>query len=50
MGEVCVGVVKSAGIHLKNQAQHAADLEYLQQNEEVKHVFINPENEQDERN
>jgi hypothetical protein len=42
-GEVCAGVVKSSGIHSKNQAQHAADLELLQQKSEVKDVFINPE-------
>ncbi|CAB3987212.1 Hypothetical predicted protein [Paramuricea clavata] len=42
-GEVYAGVVKSSGIHSKNQAQHAADLELLQQKSEVKDVFINPE-------
>ena len=40
--EVCVGVVKApTGIHPKNPCQHAADLAYLESQDELKHVFNN---------
>ena len=38
-GEICVGVVKGAGAFPKNPAQHAADLQMLCTQEEVKPAF-----------
>ena len=40
-GELCAGVVKAAGIHKKNPAQHYADLEMLEKVNEVQPAFIN---------
>ena len=37
--EVCVGVVKASGVHKKNPAQHAVDLEMLQTMNALKPVF-----------
>ena len=36
--EVCIGVVKASGVHQKNPAQHAADLDMLQNLETLKPV------------
>ena len=38
-GEICVGVMKGAGAFPKNPAQHAADLQMLCTQEEVKPAF-----------
>ena len=38
--EVCIGVVKASGLHKKNPAQHAADLDMLQNLEALKPVFF----------
>lgn len=40
MSEVCIGVVKASGVHHKNPAQHAADLDVLQSMDHVKPVFL----------
>lgn len=42
-GEVCVGVVKSAAIHLKGPSQHLVDFMFLEQKDEIRHVFQNME-------
>ncbi|CAB4010429.1 Hypothetical predicted protein [Paramuricea clavata] len=42
-GEVCAGVVKAPGVHAKNAAQHYADLQMLEKNEETREVFWNSE-------
>ena len=41
-GEVCAGVVKGKGVFLKNAAQHAADLTFLEDESSVNSIFINP--------
>lgn len=41
-GEICGGVVKAPILFEKNPAQHFADLEMLENQEEVIPVFINP--------
>ena len=38
--EMCVGVVKAEPLHYKNPAQHAADLEILQDKEELSCIFF----------
>ena len=38
--EVCVGIVKASGVYLKNPAQHAADIDFLQKQPELQPVFI----------
>jgi hypothetical protein len=40
-GEICIGVVKSPALHPKCPGQHSADLNDLQLNEEINHVFVN---------
>ena len=42
-GEICAGVVKAPLLYGKNAAQHFADLQMLEQQEEVQVAFINPE-------
>ena len=42
-GEVCVGVVKSAAIHTKGPSQHLVDLTFLEQKDEIRHIFQNME-------
>lgn len=37
--EVCRGVVKASGVHQKNPSQHAADLDMLQNFDDLKPVF-----------
>ena len=37
--EVCIGAVKAAGIHQKNPAQHASDLDMLQKKDALKSIF-----------
>ena len=41
-GEICAGVVKAPGLFEKNPAQHFADLEMVEQHEEITPAFINP--------
>lgn len=41
--EVCVGVVKAAPIHQKNPAQHYSDIQMLEKEPLLKHVFYNCE-------
>ena len=41
--EHCAGVVKASGIYPKNPAQHAADLQMLEDSEELHNLFYNPE-------
>ena len=43
--EVCIGAVKASGVHQKNSAQHAADLEMLQAMDQLKPVFLHEESE-----
>lgn len=38
--ELCAGVVKARGLHIKNAAQHLADIEMLSTNEELRHAFF----------
>ncbi|CAB3997220.1 Hypothetical predicted protein [Paramuricea clavata] len=40
-GELCAGVVKGAVIHSKNPAQHAADLEMIEEKEQFQTKFKN---------
>ena len=40
--EVCVGMVKGAGVFQKNAAQHAADLAKIETESSVNSIFINP--------
>ncbi len=42
--EICAGVVKAPGLFNKNPAQHLANLEMLEQQDEVCAAFINPVN------
>ena len=42
-GEVCAGMVKAPGVHAKNAAQHYADLQMLEENQEIREVFWNSE-------
>jgi len=44
--EICVGIVKSSGIHPKGPGQHLADLCFLENNDEVNHIFQNPKTDQ----
>ena len=44
-GELCAGVVKGALLHNKNAAQHAADLEMIQQCDEFQCIFHNKDTE-----
>jgi len=44
IGEVCAGVVKAAGVYLKNPSQHSADLDMLEEESSIKPMFINPTN------
>jgi hypothetical protein len=37
--EVCIGVVKASGVHQKNPAQHASDLDIIQKNDDLKSIF-----------
>lgn len=41
--EMYAGVVKSTGIFPKNPAQHACDLQMLEQSTDFSSVFVNPE-------
>jgi len=43
-GEVCAGVVKAAGVYQKNPSQHSADLDMLEEESNIKSMFINPTN------
>ena len=45
-GELCAGVVKASGITQKNPAQHACDIEMLEQTSEIGPAFSNPINNQ----
>ena len=45
-GEVCAGVVKAPGLHAKNAAQHYADLQMLEEKEEIREVFWNSESQE----
>ena len=40
--EVCVGMVKGAGVSQKNAAQHAADLAKIETESSVQSIFMNP--------
>ena len=40
--EICVGIVKAPKVHQKNPTQHAADLEILEDKEELSPAFTNP--------
>ena len=40
--EQCAGVVKASFIYQKNPAQHSADLDMLEEAEELKGAFVNP--------
>ena len=42
-GEICAGVVKGAGVYLKNAAQHAADLAMLEKVPTIQPAFLNPQ-------
>ena len=41
--EVCVGIVKASGLYQKNPAQHAADINFLQNQQELRPVFFSAE-------
>ena len=40
--EICVGVVKGAGVYPKNPAQHAADIAMLEDQDAIRPALINP--------
>ena len=40
--ELCAGIVKASFIYPKNPAQHSADLDMLEEREELKRAFVNP--------
>ena len=42
-GEICAGVVKGAGVYLKNATQHAADLAMLEKVPTIQPAFLNPQ-------
>ena len=39
--EQCAGIVKAIPVHCKNPAQHASDVEFLEQTEAFESIFIN---------
>ena len=39
--EVCVGIIKAPKIHQKNPAQHATDIEFLENTQQLQSVFVN---------
>lgn len=41
-GELCAGIVKASGIYPKNPAQHASDIEMLEDTPEIDPAFTNP--------
>ena len=44
--EQCAGVIKAIPVHCKNPAQHASDIDFLEETDELKSAFINPKTSQ----